>query len=551
MTRVRYPTAPAREFLLLLALLLIPVWAFPYVPTQDGPMHLENAWSILHYRAPGAQVLRDYYALSKLPIPTWPGHLIYAGLLALFPPALAEKTLLSAYVILFMVSFRYAVRRIRPDAVFLCFAAAPLVYNYPFHLGFFHFSLSHSVFFLAVAAWWSRRRWNARAILVLTALLTLLYFTHIFTLAVTLLTLGVLTCWSVLLEFRSLPPSTAGPSPRVFTRLLARRLAPLILAALPALALLCFMLFSLQQADPLNFHRYHIWSRLLHFRPLTVLVSYNTLELVPAAAALGLWGGLLAAVLSTRRRTRRPLRSDGFLWVLLISGVIYILAPDYFMSRAGKVLDRLSLYILFLVLLYLAAHPHTPRRRQWAALGGVAVTTLLLGFHLHTYARCIPLLDDYNRAAFRIPPGRTVLPLSLSDCGPATGRGAPPSRRTKPFLHALGYAAARRPLADLANHEGHIYYYPLTYRTHLDPYTHIGPVESPETESLDFTAYPARTGGQVDYVLLWGWNESRHTNAHISAIMQQLREHYTREYVSPLGHACLYRARTAAAAARP
>jgi hypothetical protein len=41
-------------FWYLAAAYLLPVWAFAYLPTQDGPSHLANAEMILHYGAGAA-----------------------------------------------------------------------------------------------------------------------------------------------------------------------------------------------------------------------------------------------------------------------------------------------------------------------------------------------------------------------------------------------------------------------------------------------------------------------------------------------------------------
>ena len=74
-----------RENLLLLALIvahLIPLWAFQYFPSQDGPVHIENANIILDYFQPDRAIFRVYYLFNKNPEPTWLGHLVLAGLMA-------------------------------------------------------------------------------------------------------------------------------------------------------------------------------------------------------------------------------------------------------------------------------------------------------------------------------------------------------------------------------------------------------------------------------------------------------------------------------------
>src|SRR5215510_4935766 len=84
-------------FLTLILLHLIPIWAFTYFPSQDGPAHLENANIIREYGRPDRTLLRTYYVLNESLTPNWLGHLLLAGLLSFRPMLAAEKVFLSGY----------------------------------------------------------------------------------------------------------------------------------------------------------------------------------------------------------------------------------------------------------------------------------------------------------------------------------------------------------------------------------------------------------------------------------------------------------------------
>jgi hypothetical protein len=51
---------------LLISLYLMPVWAFPFVPTQDGPSHLSNAALLLDYGRPGTNGEHGGYVQTRL-----------------------------------------------------------------------------------------------------------------------------------------------------------------------------------------------------------------------------------------------------------------------------------------------------------------------------------------------------------------------------------------------------------------------------------------------------------------------------------------------------
>ncbi len=140
---------------LLLALViiihLIPLWAFTYFPSQDGAAHLNIANVIRKYSALDLPVFREYYVLNKHFEPNWDTYVILVSLMSIVPPLVAEKILLSSYVILLPLSTFYALRAIRPTAGLLTLVVSPFIHNRLLHMGFYNFSYSLPMFFLFLA----------------------------------------------------------------------------------------------------------------------------------------------------------------------------------------------------------------------------------------------------------------------------------------------------------------------------------------------------------------------------------------------------------------
>ena len=155
-------------------------------------------------------------------------------------------------------------------------------------------------------------------------------------------------------------------------------------------------------------------------------------------------------------------------------------------------------------------------------------------------------LAEYVSAGERIPAGSTVLPLSYSHFGTGPD-GHEIAYRVQPFVHAGSHITAEKPVADLrlyaANYEG---YFPVHYRPKLNPYTHIAQGYWAERVPpwVEFLTYPRRTGGRVDYVLIWQIPTDRRHPA-VRSLWRQLRTGYERVWVSPRGFAELYRDRRA------
>ncbi len=116
-------------------------------------------------------------------------------------------------------------------------------------------------------------------------------------------------------------------------------------------------------------------------------------------------------------------------------------------------------------------------------------------------------------------------------------------------MHASGHIAAQRPIIDLQNYEAWGSLFPVKFRPHLNPLVHIwygGNLQSP---SIDFLSYPQRTGGRVDYVLVWRTSGDSQDDPVAKfyrqvepSISQQLEEGYELIYTSPQrGFLQLYR----------
>ena len=67
-------------FWLLASTYLLPIWAFRYLPTQDGPSHLDNA-QILKELGNSTDAYTAYFEIRAELIPNWTSHLIFAALL--------------------------------------------------------------------------------------------------------------------------------------------------------------------------------------------------------------------------------------------------------------------------------------------------------------------------------------------------------------------------------------------------------------------------------------------------------------------------------------
>lgn len=194
----RTPGALALTCVLMLALApsLAAVWFVPGFVTQDGPAHLYNAHVIAASLRPD-NPFAGAYRVRWVPLPNWAGHLVLLGqLLAGVPPEAADRVAVSLTLVGLAGSVVWLRWRVSGPRGALVSAplAVVLGLNLMWLLGFSSFLIGASLFPVTLGVWWKgRAKPGPGWALVLAILLTLGYFSHLVSLGLTVLGLGVLT----------------------------------------------------------------------------------------------------------------------------------------------------------------------------------------------------------------------------------------------------------------------------------------------------------------------------------------------------------------------
>ena len=172
---------------------LIPVFLFKYLPTLDGPAHLHNANLIYNMVLGDSSFLANFYQITKELLPNWSGHFILSSLNSFLPGWLAEKTLVTLYLVFLPLSFRWFIKSISPENYLLSYFIFPFCYSFTFFLGFYNFSLALILLFLLLAFWIKvQKTLKPVNIILLFILFTTLYFSHVFVFLISILATGVI-----------------------------------------------------------------------------------------------------------------------------------------------------------------------------------------------------------------------------------------------------------------------------------------------------------------------------------------------------------------------
>ncbi len=519
-------------FAALLLVELIPVWAVRYFPTQDGPAHVENAAVLRSWFCGGGGMIREFYQLRAVALPNLLGHVFLAGLTGLFSPRVAEKILVSGYVILLPLAGRYAARAIRRGGGWVAFLVFPLVYNRPFERGFYNFSLGLALMLLLIGYWARHReRMNLRRGFVLMVIALLLYFAHLST---AIAGLGVVGLLSVVL----IPRQEAT----------ARRLAGYNFWAvllpwaslLPAGLLCAWYVLAHPLGTPLGWPAVGRLAALHDLAVLDVLVTHQLGEVFLAVgfSLLLVVTTIVAAV--GRVRGRRICRWDALLALAVVFFIAYMRARDR-LAIGLYVPERLALVLVLVMILWISAQALPKLMRQVAVVAAALLAVGWAGLNLKAYSRLSRCYEEYVAVVGTIVPGKTLLSLSYSTQG-FDGDGRALSLNTAPLLHVAGYVAAGRGVIDLGNYEAASSHFPLHFREGVGPdgFGGIEPIAG-RPPCADIAGWEKRSGKRVDCVVLWWAREGDEAHPCTLSLRAQLAREFER--VDGRGRVELYRRR--------
>jgi hypothetical protein len=528
---------PDALFAALLLLGLVPLWAVAHVPTQDGGNHVEAVLGLLEL--PRSALLQRFYLPNYGLQPNWLTQILFAGLVQVTSPAVAEKLVLSGYLLLLPLAFRAALPRTARGR-WAALSIFPFVASYPFHMGFWNFSYSLVLWFVTLGFWYrTRGRLGARRGLAFGALFLLLFVAHSVSTAAALAAMSAILGWRLALGWVGARGRPARRR-RLVAGYLRRGLATALCAA-PTLALLAA--FMVRQPKPLSY-RPPFLDYLKHFFSLYALVSFDRWEIaLGAAVALAVALGVGLTLRERRRRRLRPV--DGWLAAAVVATALYFAMPDA-VADGAQLNDRLALYPFFAALLWLGLAAGRRARVRAVALALAALFLAGTAFRLVRYRELDGYLADYAAVASQVPEGSTILPLTFAPLGPRQG-GWPDGKkllsyRVHVFQHAAGWIAAARHGVDLDNSQANTQHTPLRWRPELNPFTLMNTVPfgmEAEPPCVELWPYQALVG-RIDAVLVWGATPQALLHECGAAVAGELAAGYRRAWVSPRGLMQLY-----------
>lgn len=476
-------------FVGLLILECYPIWALQHFPSQDGPSHLYNAIVIGQWSH--QPLYRQYYEVHLTAAGNLLFQLILAGLLNAVPVALAEKIILTSYMILFPLAFLALLEAVSPAArpfSLFAFIFAPSIF---FQMGFWNFMFSIPLALLALRYYLRGRNRPTPLWLVVLALWGLtVYEVHMGSWLVFAIALGIFTAVEVIQLLLRRPDSASGATPKR----LMQAVVPLLTLVPPLLLTMGFMLGSQFRSVTAE----SVPERLIdRVKPLAALQFLRTVSDADTrfAAAFALLVCILVAV-AVRLRVRRaqtPGRSEVWLVLAITCGLLSLLAPT---AVSGVLLrQRLALYGWLFLVVWLSTQTWRRSLLRFAAGCACLLAALPFLWRIPEYHYWDQRISEFASVATRVLPGATVLSIPMED----------PAHRVDSLLHAVDLFAPK-PFIDLRNYEAATTYFPTEFRPEKRPFNSLGILVKLQRPAPVFhlSRYEHQAHAAVDYLLFYG-----------------------------------------------
>ncbi|WP_417613331.1 hypothetical protein [Owenweeksia hongkongensis] len=460
-------------FWVLLLVNLIPVLGVEYFFTGDGPAHLYNSNIIASLLSDPNSPYQDFFALRYELIPNLGGHLLLTLFNAWLPAAIAEKLVCVLYLILFPISFRYAVKQFGGTFNPLLYLIFPLAHNFCFYIGFQSFSLSLAFMFFTIGlahrayikgTWISALAWGM--MLFITALF------HLFPAMVAMMALGIYFLIQLIQErFKNI-----------------KTVLPFVVLGLPSV-IFCLQ-FILGNSESFQFNQTELHQQLKGIYLALPIVTIDGKETYYSVMYNVIFALSLIAVFAYRLRKKRSFQLIDFLFITgLLLLALYFILPDS-MATGGFLSLRFSLCFFLAWGFWLVLNAKTNIITLILGLAFIAVNLYKLPYQLGKAKELEEDAQQIMEAEAYIPEGSTVLPLNYS----------------YHWLHYhIGlYLAADKNLVVLDNYEAYAVHFPVKWKEETWPQNSLGDFGKSHRPKVEISAYEEYSGKTVDCVVRYG-----------------------------------------------
>jgi hypothetical protein len=325
-------------------LFLHELFSSSYLVTADGASHLYNAAIMHELFTNKSAIAHQLNEINSLPVPNSLSHFILLALLQFFNPIIAAKIFHSILIIGLVFSFRLLQRQICASASYLSWLIFPFAMPDTFYMGFYNFTLGGILCLLVVAYWiyLEKRKINGFATLILSLLITALYFSHLIQMMFACIIIGIRISTTLInKDYRKALTQTG-----LF-----------FVSALPsAILFLCFTSNRTEVITGNSSWHEAIDSLIRIIKPVHLGPHDERQAISVIVIALAVWIVFIYKMIGLFRSKQFIITSEPTRWLitLLILIVLIFIIPDDF-SGSGAVTIRLTQFFWLILIIFIAS----------------------------------------------------------------------------------------------------------------------------------------------------------------------------------------------------
>jgi hypothetical protein len=444
---------PAVLAFLLLAIQAILPWTSLNFATQDGPSHLYTALIardlLFNANSPYAAV----YEFQPKLVTNWSTTVLMNVAEVLFGARDAEHAMATLCIVLGFFGFAYLRRSLDPGVSPWSPVLNFLLFNWFLWIGFYNFYLGMAIFPF-VAGYYIRhaRELNARRALVVALGLALLFFTHVLSLAIALLCIGLAAVWIFAVPVLARKGSIGG---------LIRCAGWSCASITPSLILLLIFMKASGQTTDYDPRTEWAWS----IFPMHAFASSQGRAGEQALLYPAIMAFMVIGALSMRRQEWGTPRGAIFL-AAAICFLLYLFVPNT--GFGGDEIKIRFAWAIFVIgsLAALSVDRLKPIHTPLAVYVSVFLSFSIWSTWKTNVLGVSRAIQAYSSAMERIPPGSTFVRVNMPT--EATRQRLGFERAAlDPLFHADSLVAARRKLVALSDYQAMSKLFPVAFRREI------------------------------------------------------------------------------------
>jgi hypothetical protein len=504
---------------------LLQVWLPHYYLTGDGPCHLYNATMLKdHILGEHTAFYKQFYDFSNGVNPNWFSHVLLTALLFIFHGAIAEKILISMYILVFTTGYKKLVEIFTGSkSSYAILTAFLFVFHQLLAKGFYNYTISLSLIFWAGAHWHTfLEKRNFENAALFTLVLGLLFLSHPVGFGI-----AAIVCMSIcavyFLQKKLYVQATK------YLLLLGLFFLPFILM------LSAFMENNTMELSGFGFMEWRADALFNHYDFTT---HHNMEDIAMRIVTYSLIILFIFLLVYRLVKHFKVIKTDALLLPVLCTICIYFVFPENI--GGGLITMRTHIALFMLAVLYISVYLK-PLYQKIYSIALFVLFLYLSGVRFYYGQLSSEAATDYVSAAKYIQPGAVILPLSFQHGGETPDRVKILDRNWS-FVHAAQYIALeKKPLILLDNYEANTRYFPFLWKWPLNPFAHLASGEGIESQRpfALIREYEQKTGATVNNVVTW-CHDPEYDTGHVKVMMDEIRAHYNRVYISASNRTVVY-----------